>query len=202
MNHRITITCPADPAELATWLVNSAATHRGQAVTVDFTPARDWLRSASDIVDVINRLGMEVVSAYGIPDTLRVDVRILVEAEILRPWCVLPAEEVLVVREKVRAGQVVRHGGDVEVLGDVAPGGQVVAGGSVRIAGTLAGKVMAGGSSDLALVLCGRLEAEMVAIGRHYVVGDKIDARALGKPYLMRLQGVAIALEPMVAAAA
>jgi septum site-determining protein MinC len=60
----------------------------------------------------------------------------------------------LLVKKRVRSGQVLRHPGHIVVLGDVNPGAQLIAGGDVIVWGRLQGNVHAGALGDDAAVIC------------------------------------------------
>lgn len=60
----------------------------------------------------------------------------------------------LILRRRVRAGQVVHHTGSVLVIGDVNVGAQIIAGGDVVIWGRLRGTVHAGYPDNLAAIVC------------------------------------------------
>ena len=184
---RVCLRCPTGPEDLPTWLVHSVRSCAGRPVTLDFRQA-PWLSCPADLVEVCRGLGMRVHSVFGVRPDLVTDVRVLVDSQVLRLWCVVPEVEALVVPARVRAGQRVRHEtGDVDVEDGVSSGGEVVAGGSVRVAGELAGRVVAGLVSADAVVLCASFQAEVVAINHHYVTGDRIDPSVLGRPVRVSL---------------
>lgn len=60
----------------------------------------------------------------------------------------------LLVRRRVRSGQVLRHPGHIVVLGDVNPGAQLIAGGDVIVWGKLHGSVHAGALGDTQSTIC------------------------------------------------
>jgi septum site-determining protein MinC len=60
----------------------------------------------------------------------------------------------LLVKKRVRSGQVLRHPGHIVVLGDVNPGAQLIAGGDVLVWGRLQGNVHAGALGDANAVIC------------------------------------------------
>jgi septum site-determining protein MinC len=60
----------------------------------------------------------------------------------------------LLVRRRVRSGQVLRHPGHIVVLGDVNPGAQLIAGGDIVVWGKLQGAVHAGALGDDTAVVC------------------------------------------------
>jgi septum site-determining protein MinC len=129
---------------------------------------------------------MVVEGVHGLDGAFPAGVRAVVESQLSRPWCAVPEIEPLVVRGRVRAGQVVRHdAGDVDVLASVMPGGEVIAGGSVRVVGALSGKVRAGclnAVGPASQVLCGALQAQVVSIDGRYVTGDRMPPDLIGLP--------------------
>lgn len=90
----------------------------------------------------------------------------------------------LLVNAPVRSGQSIFHpDGDVTVIGSIASGADVLAGGSVHVYGTIRGRVMAGAYGETeARIFCRRLEAELLAIGGHYIVADEIDPELKKQP--------------------
>jgi septum site-determining protein MinC len=60
----------------------------------------------------------------------------------------------LLVRKRVRSGQVLRHPGHVVVIGDVNPGAQIIAGGDIVVWGKLQGLAHAGALGDSGAVIC------------------------------------------------
>lgn len=60
----------------------------------------------------------------------------------------------LLVRKRVRSGQVLRHPGHIVVLGDVNPGSQLIAGGDIIVWGKLHGAAHAGALGDSSAVIC------------------------------------------------
>ncbi len=60
----------------------------------------------------------------------------------------------LLVRKRVRSGQVLRHPGHVVVIGDVNPGAQIIAGGDIVVWGKLQGLAHAGALGDPGAVIC------------------------------------------------
>ena len=60
----------------------------------------------------------------------------------------------LLVRRRVRSGQVLRHPGHIVVIGDVNPGAQLIAGGDVIVWGKLHGSVHAGALGDTQATIC------------------------------------------------
>ncbi len=60
----------------------------------------------------------------------------------------------LLVRHRVRSGQVLRHPGHVVVIGDVNPGAQLIAGGDIIVWGRLEGSAHAGALGDDHAVIC------------------------------------------------
>lgn len=77
------------------------------------------------------------------------------------PAHITPAEEGyiegsdgLLVRRRVRSGQVLRHPGHVVVIGDVNPGAQLIAGSDIIVWGKLQGSAHAGALGDDRAVIC------------------------------------------------
>jgi septum site-determining protein MinC len=60
----------------------------------------------------------------------------------------------LLVRRRVRSGQVLRHPGHIVVIGDVNPGAQLIAGGDIIVWGKLQGVAHAGALGDAGAVIC------------------------------------------------
>jgi septum site-determining protein MinC len=60
----------------------------------------------------------------------------------------------LLVRKRVRSGQVLRHPGHIVVIGDVNPGAQLIAGGDIIVWGKLHGVAHAGALGDASAVIC------------------------------------------------
>lgn len=60
----------------------------------------------------------------------------------------------LLVRRRVRSGQMLRHPGHIVVIGDVNPGAQLVAGGDIIVWGKLQGSAHAGALGDDRAVIC------------------------------------------------
>jgi septum site-determining protein MinC len=60
----------------------------------------------------------------------------------------------LLVRRRVRSGQILRHPGHIVVLGDVNPGSQLIAGGDIVVWGKLHGAVHAGALGDASATIC------------------------------------------------
>lgn len=60
----------------------------------------------------------------------------------------------LLVRRRMRSGQVLRHPGHIVVLGDVNPGAQLIAGGDIVVWGKLHGSVHAGALGDAGSTIC------------------------------------------------
>jgi len=67
---------------------------------------------------------------------------------------VLREERAILVRRRVRSGQVVQHTGHVVVIGDVNVGGEIVAGGDILVWGCLAGTAHAGYQNNRSAVIC------------------------------------------------
>lgn len=64
------------------------------------------------------------------------------------------ATDGLLVRRRVRSGQVLRHPGHIVVIGDVNPGAQLIAGGDIIVWGRLQGVAHAGALGDDQAVVC------------------------------------------------
>lgn len=77
-----------------------------------------------------------------------------VVAEVTPDAFVIEGTDGLLVKKRVRSGQVLRHPGHIVVLGDVNPGAQLIAGGDVIVWGKLQGNVHAGALGDDAAVIC------------------------------------------------
>ena len=60
----------------------------------------------------------------------------------------------LLVRRRVRSGQVLRHPGHIVVIGDVNPGAQLLAGGDIIVWGKLQGSAHAGALGDDRATIC------------------------------------------------
>jgi septum site-determining protein MinC len=60
----------------------------------------------------------------------------------------------LVLRRRLRAGQIVRHSGSIVILGDVNVGAEINAGGDIVVWGRLRGMVHAGCLGNTAAVVC------------------------------------------------
>ncbi|MCL5997600.1 MAG: septum site-determining protein MinC [Chloroflexi bacterium] len=60
----------------------------------------------------------------------------------------------LLVRRRVRSGQVLRHPGHIVVIGDVNPGAQLIAGGDIIVWGKLQGVAHAGALGDSGAMIC------------------------------------------------
>jgi len=60
----------------------------------------------------------------------------------------------ILVRRRVRSGQVVRHTGHVVVIGDVHAGAEIVAGGDIVVWGRLFGTAHAGAAGDENAIVC------------------------------------------------
>ncbi len=62
--------------------------------------------------------------------------------------------EGILVRKRVRSGQVLKHPGHIAVVGDVNPGAQIIAGGDIIVWGKLQGLAHAGAFGDTSAVIC------------------------------------------------
>lgn len=62
--------------------------------------------------------------------------------------------EGIVIRRRVRAGQMIRYPGHITVIGDVNPGATLVAGGDIIVWGRLQGTVHAGAFGDVGAAVC------------------------------------------------
>ncbi len=60
----------------------------------------------------------------------------------------------ILIRHRVRSGQVVRHTGHVVIIGDVNVGAEIVAGGDIIIWGRLLGTAQAGAVGNEAAIVC------------------------------------------------
>ena len=88
--------------------------------------------------------------------------------------------------------------GDVTVVASVASGAEIVASGSVHVYGTLRGRVLAGAyGNQRARIFCRRLEAELIAIGGHYIVADEIGTHLRQAPIQAWLDGDALKIATM-----
>ncbi len=59
----------------------------------------------------------------------------------------------VLVRRRVRSGQVIRHPGHIVVVGDVNPGAQLIAGGDIIVWGKLQGSAHAGALGDASAIV-------------------------------------------------
>ncbi len=74
----------------------------------------------------------------------------------------------LIVKRRVRAGQIVRHPGSVVVIGDVNVGAEIIAGGDVIVWGRLRGTVHAGYPDDSCAMVCALdLAPLQLRLGKH-----------------------------------
>ncbi len=81
------------------------------------------------------------------------------EAAVLQPKPAQSEDNIegtdgLLVRKRVRSGQVLRHPGHIVVIGDVNPGAQLLAGGDIIVWGKLQGSAHAGALGDDRSVIC------------------------------------------------
>jgi septum site-determining protein MinC len=60
----------------------------------------------------------------------------------------------LLVKRRVRSGQVLRHPGHIVVVGDVNPGAQIIAGGDIIVWGRMHGSAHAGALGNVESVVC------------------------------------------------
>jgi septum site-determining protein MinC len=60
----------------------------------------------------------------------------------------------ILVRKRVRSGQIIRHPGHIVVIGDVNPGAQLIAGSDILVWGKLQGAVHAGAINDNEAIIC------------------------------------------------
>lgn len=60
----------------------------------------------------------------------------------------------ILVRRRVRSGQVVRHTGHIVVIGDVHAGAEIIAGGDIVVWGRLLGTAHAGAAGDENAIVC------------------------------------------------
>jgi septum site-determining protein MinC len=97
------------------------------------------------------------VRKLGIADTLTAPPSRAVAEEAEPEESAATSSEVtdgLLVRRRVRSGQVLRHPGHVVVIGDVNPGAQLIAGGDIIVWGRLQGSAHAGALGDAGAVIC------------------------------------------------
>ncbi|MCS7061606.1 MAG: septum site-determining protein MinC [Anaerolineae bacterium] len=66
----------------------------------------------------------------------------------------MDASDGLLVRRRLRSGQVLQHSGHLVVLGDVNPGAQLIAGGDIIVWGKLSGSAHAGALGDTTATIC------------------------------------------------
>ena len=74
--------------------------------------------------------------------------------EALRAMRSLDGSKGVLVRHRVRSGQVVRHTGHVVIIGDVNVGAEIVAGGDIIVWGRLLGTAQAGAVGDDSAIVC------------------------------------------------
>lgn len=82
------------------------------------------------------------------------DTDIGIARDATRAFGQIEGSDGLLVRRRVRSGQVLRHPGHIVVLGDVNPGAQLIAGGDVVVWGKLHGSVHAGALGDAGATIC------------------------------------------------
>lgn len=91
----------------------------------------------------------------------------------------IPFDEMrgILVRWRVRSGQVVRHTGHIVVIGDVHVGAEIVAGGDIVVWGRLLGTAHAGAAGDESAIVCAlELDPTQLRIG-HIVARSAEGAR-------------------------
>lgn len=86
---------------------------------------------------------------------------------------------VKVINQTVRSGQLIyAEGCDLVVNANVNKGGEVLADGHIHIYGALKGKALAGAKQNPnAHIFCQSLEAELISIAGHFLVGDQFEER-------------------------
>jgi septum site-determining protein MinC len=60
----------------------------------------------------------------------------------------------MLIKKRVRGGQMIQHPGHIVIVGDVNPGAQIVAGGDIIVWGKLQGSAHAGAFGDTNAVIC------------------------------------------------
>ena len=108
----------------------------------------------------------------------------------------------LVIVGPVRAGtQVYAEGRDLVLLSTVSPGAEALADGHIHAYGRLRGRALAGiGGDEGARIFCRSLDAELVSIAGRFRVSEDMDARLIGKPAQIFLDGGFLMIEPLGAA--
>jgi septum site-determining protein MinC len=105
-----------------------------------------------------NETTLANIRKLGLPERLAEPVRAVVQRDEgdAEETSGLPTEATdgLLVRKRVRSGQVLRHPGHIVVIGDVNPGAQLIAGGDIIVWGKLQGVAHAGALGDMAAVIC------------------------------------------------
>ena len=103
----------------------------------------------------------------------------------------------MLVTRPVRSGQqIYARGGDLIITTSVSAGAEVIADGSIHVYGALRGRALAGVQGDAtARIFCSQLGAELVSIAGHYRVAEDLDARQLGRPVQIRLEGDKLLIE-------
>jgi septum site-determining protein MinC len=103
----------------------------------------------------------------------------------------------IMIRHRVRSGQVVRHTGHVVVIGDVNVGAVISAGGDIVIWGKLSGTVHAGNTGDSQAIVCALEFSPMqLRIAEHIALADESAAAQTTCPEMAFVQGNAIVVEP------
>lgn len=94
----------------------------------------------------------------------------------------------------VRSGQrVYAQGGDLVLMAAVSSGAEVAADGHIHAYGSVRGRVLAGVKGDTsARIFCKDLVAELVSIAGRYKVSEDLDARFMGRPVEVSLDGDAL----------
>lgn len=86
-----------------------------------------------------------------------------------------PKSYTKIITKPVRSGaQIYAPGGDLLILAGVNAGAEVIADGNIHIHGPLRGRALAGARGDTsAHIFCQQLNAELIAIGGHYLVSEQ-----------------------------
>ena len=86
-----------------------------------------------------------------------------------------PTPVTKVIQSPIRSGQQIYSPGDLIVMAQVSAGAELLAGGNILIYGPLRGRALAGvNGNDTAHIMCFSQEAELVAIGGHYLNDEKL----------------------------
>ena len=189
MDKPVVLVCPVEPIAVPGWLAGIRLQHVGHRVVVDVREAQQWLPSVGELIAVITGLGVVVVAVRQSELAGHGAVQLAGDVTRVEGWRVSHSVRPLIVRERVRAGQVVScPDGDVDVRRSISPGGLVVAGGSVRVIGVLGGRVTAGMANPEASIMCDNFAAEFVSIAGVFATGDRVDAALRGRAVWIRLR--------------